>query len=176
MRIFFYGGRNSGMAVLLAVQAVGHELVGVVPVDAPVEETAKKLGIRFYKPKDINISKIIDLIKQENIDLLLCCHGRQIIKKDLLDVVPAVNIHPLLFKYPGAAPISRMIEDGETRASVAVHWMTEYVDQGEVIVENFMEVKGRTEVEVYNELYPLYVTTCIEALNIIESKICPKST
>ena len=174
MKIFYYGGRNSGMAVLLAVVAAGHEVVGVVSVDAPVEEAAKALGIQVFKPQNINFPEIIDFIKERKVDLFLCCHGRQIIKEGLLNIVPAMNMHPLLSKYHGAAPVARMLAAGETTASVAAHWMTEFIDQGEVIVENFIEVAGKTEVEVYNELYWLYVTTCLQALKKVEPKILKK--
>ncbi|OHB19953.1 MAG: hypothetical protein A2666_02265 [Parcubacteria group bacterium RIFCSPHIGHO2_01_FULL_47_10b] len=164
MKIFYYGGRNAGMAVLLGIIAAGHEVMGVIPVDQPVENVANKLGIPVLKPKNVNFPEVVDMIKKHNVELFLCCHGRQIIKENLLNAVPAMNMHPLLFKYPGAASVARMLAAGETKASVAAHWMTEFVDRGEVIVENFMEVEGKTEIEVYNELYWLYVTTCLEAL------------
>lgn len=175
MKIFFYGGRNSGMAVLLGVIASGHEVVGVVPVDRPVEEIAKKLGIPVFKPKNINFPEIVDFIKEQKVELFLCCHGRQIIKENLLNVVPSINMHPLLFRYHGAAPVARMLAANETKASVAAHWMTTEVDQGEVVVENFLEVVGKTEVEVYNELYWLYVVTCLEALEKIKDTLKSKT-
>lgn len=171
MRIFYYGGRNSGMAVLLGVLAAGHEVIGVIPVDDPVERVAQKLGIPVLKPKNVNFPEVQEFITKEHADLFLCCHGRQIVKENLLNAVPAVNMHPLLFKYPGAAPVAKMLAAGETKASVAAHWMTEFVDRGEVIVENFLDVSGKTEIEVYNELYWLYVTTCLEALEKIEGKL-----
>lgn len=171
MKIFFYGGRNSGMAVLLGVIAAGHEVVGVVPVDKPVEEVARQFGILIFKPKNINFLEIENFIKEQKVDLFLCCHGRQIIKEGLLKIVPSINLHPLLFKYPGATPVKRMLQAGETRASVAAHWMTAEVDRGEVVVENFVEVSGKTEIEVYNELYWLYVFTCLEALGKIKDMI-----
>lgn len=171
MKIFFFGGRNAGMAVLLGVIAAGHEVVGVASVDQPVESVARKLGIPLFKPKNINLPEIIDFIKTEKIDLFLCCHGRQIIKENLLNLVPSMNMHPLFFKYPGVTPVARMLAAGESRASVAAHWMVKEVDRGEVIVENFVETTGKTEKEVYNELYGLYVCTCLEALEKIKDKI-----
>lgn len=163
------------MAVLLGVIAAGHEILGVVPVDRPVEEVAKKLGISVFKPKNINFPEIADFIKKQKADLFLCCHGRQIVKEGLLNLVPSINLHPLLFKYPGATPVKRMLEVGGSKASVAAHWMTTEVDKGEVIVENFIDVTGKTEVGVYNELYWLYVTTCLEALEKIKDKIKNKT-
>lgn len=171
MKIFFYGGRNAGMAVLLGLLAAGYKVCGVVPVDKPVEAVAEKLGLPIFKPKNINFPEIIDYIRKQEVDLFLCCHGRQIIKEELLNLVPSINLHPLLFKYPGATPVKRMLDAGEVKASVSAHWMTTEIDRGEVIVENFIEVSGKTEIEVYNELYWLYVTTCLAALEKVKNKI-----
>jgi len=57
-----------------------------------------------------------------------------------------------------------IIKDKVTKASVGCHYLTEKVDEGKVIVENFKEVEGKTEIEVYNELYPVYIKTLIDYL------------
>lgn len=162
------------MTVLLALKAAGHELIGVVAVDKPVEEVANFFSIPILKPQNINLPEVMEFIRSNRAELFLCCHGRQIIKETLLNLVPAINLHPLLFKYPGVAPVARMLAAGENKASVAAHWMVREVDKGEVIVENSIEVEGKTEIEVYNELCWLYVVTCLQALDKIKDKIGKK--
>ena len=162
------------MTVLATIVAAGYDVAGVIPVDRPVEEVARALRIPVFKPKNVNFPEIEEYIKKEKVELFLCCHGRLIIKENLLNIVPAMNMHPNLFKYPGAASVGRMLAAGETKASVAAHWMTEQIDRGEVIVENFLEVEGKTEIEVYNELYWLYATTSLEALEKIKDRILKK--
>ncbi|MEL6858183.1 MAG: phosphoribosylglycinamide formyltransferase [Pseudomonadota bacterium] len=47
-----------------------------------------------------------------------------------------INIHPsLLPKYPGLNTHQRAIEAGDTEAGCSVHWVTEGVDQGDVIAQ-----------------------------------------
>ncbi|MDP2637191.1 MAG: formyltransferase family protein [bacterium] len=164
MKVIFYGGRQAGMIQLLTLLALGHKVVCVIPVDDIVETVAKDLGLEVQKPKNINDDAFVDYLEKLGADLFVCCHGRQIIKPRILNVVKAINTHPCLYKYKGAEPVRRLLEDKNTKASVAVHWMIEKVDEGEPIVENFKEVTSTTVEGVYNELYPLYGTTLIDAL------------
>jgi len=167
MKIIFYGGRQAGISVMLALLAMGHKILCVVPVDEPVASVAAAFGLDVRKPKNINDPEFVAHAKSLGADLFVCCHGRQIIKKELLESFPCMNFHPCLYQYKGADPIGRMLADRNTKASVAAHWMVEAVDAGDVIVENFQEVKGTTPLEVYNELYPLYIKTAIDAMAIV---------
>ncbi|OHA68515.1 MAG: hypothetical protein A3A27_01700 [Candidatus Wildermuthbacteria bacterium RIFCSPLOWO2_01_FULL_47_18] len=166
-KVIFYGGRQAGMIQLLTLLALGHKVVCVVPVDDIVEIAAKDLGLEVQKPKDINDDAFVGYLEKLGADLFVCCHGRQIIKPRILKMVKAINTHPCLYKYKGAEPIRRLLEDKNTKASVAVHWMIEKVDEGGVIVENFKEVTSTTVEGVYNELYPLYSKTLMDALKLI---------
>ena len=139
----------------------------MVPVDDIVEIAAKDLGLEVQKPKDINDDAFVGYLEKLGADLFVCCHGRQIIKPRILKMVKAINTHPCLYKYKGAEPIRRLLEDKNTKASFAVHWMIEQVDEGEPIVENFKEVSSATVEGVYNELYPLYSKTLMDALKLI---------
>ncbi len=166
-KVIFYGGRQAGMIQLLTLLALGHKVVCVVPVDDIVETTARDFGLEVQKPKNINETAFVDYLEKLGADLFVCCHGRQIIKPRILKMVKAINTHPCLYKYKGAEPVRRLLEDRNTKASVAVHWMIEKVDEGGVIVENFKEVTSTTVEGVYNELYPLYSKTLMDALKLI---------
>lgn len=169
MKIVFYGGRQVGMTSLLTLLAKGHEVVCVIPVDEIVESTAQSFGLNIKKPERIDDDEFVEYLKSLHPDLLVSCHGRQIIRSDwILNDLKGINIHPCLYQYKGVKPIRRLLDDKNTRASVGVHWMTEEVDMGEVIVENFRHVTGTTEIEVYNQLYPLYSRTLIQSLEKIE--------
>lgn len=163
MKIIFYGGKQAGMVSLLTLLALKEKIVCVIPVDEIVRETAKNLGLKVKEVKDINNKKIVKYLKSLKPDLLVCCHGRQILKKDIL-AIGCINLHPCLYKYKGANPIERLLKDKEKKASIGVHWMTEKLDKGKVIVEKFLEDKGSNIIEVYNELYPVYSEVLIKAL------------
>ena len=170
MRIIFYGGRQAGVISLLTLLALGHKVVCVVPVDEPVESVARSLGLDVRKPKNINEDEFVDYLETLQADLFVCCHGRQIIRSRILANFKSINMHPCLYQYKGAEPVRRLLGDKNKKASVAVHWMTEKVDAGEVIVENFQEIESNTVVGVYNELYPLYSKSLVEAIEEIKKQ------
>ena len=163
MKVLFLGGKQVGVLCLLTSIDWGCEIKGVVTVSNELVCVAKELELPIYQ----SVKGIKPVI--ENCDLLISVHSREIIPTEILALpkLGGINVHPCLYKYKGARPVSRMLEDGETLASVGVHWMIEELDAGEVIVENFQKVKGKIPEEVYSELYPLYRKTLIEALDRI---------
>ena len=103
--------------------------------------------------------KVFDSIKYVTIDseILLSVHGREIVPIGILDKYKyAVNVHPYFNKYKGKSPIKRALEDGNTSADVTSHKMIEKVDVGEIIIQETTTVWGKTQQEIYTELYPLY--------------------
>lgn len=172
LRVVFYGGRPAGVVGLLTVLAKGCHVVCVVPVDEAVRGVAEQFHLPVLSATLLNAPEGRDRIAALGADLLVCVHGRAILKAETLRAVRlgGINVHPCLYKYKGARPVERLLADGETRGSVGVHWMTEEVDQGPVLVEHFVDVTGlRTPVEVYNGLYPLYARSLKDALDAIEA-------
>lgn len=54
-----------------------------------------------------------------------------------------INIHPsLLPKYPGLNTHQRAIDAGDTEAGCSVHWVTEGVDEGDVIEQARVPIKA----------------------------------
>ena len=162
MKIVYMGSKQAGMVGLLTVRADGHEILAAVCYDDALAVICRRIGIKVFD--DINSWKVEVFLRYA--DLIVSVHGRQIVRWETLEETyyGGINLHPCLSEYKGARPIDRMLADGKTRASVGAHWMTEEVDLGGTIVENFIEVNGRTPVEVYNELYPLYSLTLLQAL------------
>lgn len=166
MKVSFMGGKQAGCIGLLVLYAARCSVIGVVGYDKLVEMLAKKLNLPFFS--SIQEDKFIDLVSKS--DLLVSVHGREIVSTEILEKPPlgCINVHPCLYKYPGADPIGRLLRDGNTRASVGVHYMVEEVDAGEVILEQFVDVSGKNTVdEIYNELYPYYALAILEAIEKI---------
>jgi len=172
LRILFYGARQAGIIAMLTVKALGHNIVAVVPdkKDEVLGPAAKAVGMKILSLESLNSESTIKKLRKLDLDLIICCHGRQILSEETLSIPKkgSVNIHPCLYKFPGARPIKRLLESGETKASVAVHVMTGKVDKGRVICEKFIDVSDcKIEVEVYNKLYPLYSSCLAKALKTI---------
>ncbi|MFB6182329.1 MAG: formyltransferase family protein [Candidatus Magasanikbacteria bacterium] len=168
MKVLFYGGRQAGMVVLLSLLGLEIDVFSVIPEDDIVSQVASNFDLKTDPVNKINDKSFVDSLKKENIDLIICCHGRKILDNSMLSI-GAINLHPCLYKYKGKDPIKRLLNDKETKASVGCHWMVEEVDQGGVITEKFIEVSGDTEVEIYNQLYPLYSEVLVESMNKIKN-------
>jgi methionyl-tRNA formyltransferase len=163
MKIVLYTRRNVGLYCLSHLVALGHD-VDVITDDKNVEWLANRYGCsRVIGMEDINrIGKF---------ELFLCIHGNKIINKDILingwcNYADFVNIHPCLYKYKGHNPIKRYIIGKDTDATVESHYMTDVVDEGEVIhSENFTTPICSNYADFYNVALPYYIKCLDETLN-----------
>lgn len=165
MKILFLGGNTAGLIGLLTLLSKDHR-----PTVKAYSNGVLQLAIAFGL--DVTLG---DAWKNKPWDLIVSVHGRDIVPNYTLDSAThgGINLHPCLWKYKGKDPIRRAIDAGESKFSVGAHRMTEKVDEGEVLVEKFIEIPllydFLTEVVVYSFLYPLYSIVLSEALE----KICP---
>jgi len=158
------------MLATLIILSKNHHLLGVVSYSQELNEILKCLNIRIFK--SIKDSEFNELLKKA--DLLLSVHGREIVPLNILRLphLKCINIHPYLYKYKGAYPIKQALEEKNWRASVGAHFMTEKIDEGEVIVEEFKDVDPKdSEEEIYNQLYFLYCKVIIKVLEYFEDKM-----
>ena len=136
-----------------------------------METIANLFSIPLISSSKLDDLDFVQSLKNE-VDLLICCHGKKILNAPLLERVRCINLHPCLYKYKGARPIQRMINDNNSKASVGAHWMVEKVDQGTVIEEQFVTIKNisrKSEAEVYTEFYPVYCTTILKTVKKFET-------
>jgi methionyl-tRNA formyltransferase len=164
MNIIFMGGRQAGCIGLLTLKSLGHGIEAVC-YDQMTKDLTRSLHINVHT----TISEMEKYLCDA--DLIVSVHGREIVPSDYLERVPhgGINVHPCLWKYKGANPVFRAMIAEEPMFSVGVHRMTDKLDEGEVLVENFIPIpKGRTLVGIYNELYPLYWKSLIEAMEKVK--------
>ena len=170
LKICIMGGRQPAVIGLLTALAKGNDIIAAVSYSDELKTILDYFDIPAYKTiRDKNFVKSLS-----NADLLLSVHGREIVKQDLLELprFKPVNIHPFLYKYKGANPVGRALRDGETKASVGAHIMQERVDEGPVLVEEFVDISGANSIlEIYNRLYPHYALVISKALDIISDKL-----
>ncbi|OGW84522.1 MAG: hypothetical protein A3C35_02500 [Omnitrophica bacterium RIFCSPHIGHO2_02_FULL_46_11] len=167
MKIAYLGGKHVGILGALTVLALGHKISGVVSYSEDLTGVLRDFGLTCYR--SIRDNAFQDALK--NSDLLLCVHGREIVPSSMLQLPQkgGINLHPYLYRYPGANPIQRALQESNFRASVGAHRMTSQVDAGEVLCEEFTEAEGANTVEeVYAKLYPLYIQVIILTLSKIQ--------
>jgi methionyl-tRNA formyltransferase len=145
MKIVFYGARNTGMVVLTYLVAKCHDVV-CIPEDQNLLDLCEALEV-----------PVVTLDTMGDYDLFVCCHGKKIIPGRYLKKGRCINIHPCLFKYKGHNPIKRYIENCDTLGSVESLYMTDAVDDGEVIQRfEFDTPVCNSYAEFYNIALPYY--------------------
>ena len=163
LKASFLGSKQAGCIGLLTLLAAECKIQGVVAYDNTVESLAGLLYLPTFS--SVKQPEVEELLSKA--DLLVSVHGREVVPKKLFELprLGSINVHPCLYRYKGANPIGRLLQDGCRKASVGVHRMTENIDEGEVLVEEFVDVRESTSIEeVYNILYPFYSIVLLKAI------------
>ena len=108
----------------------------------PVKECALKHDIPVYQPLSLRKGEDAETSMQVLRDIAPECivvvaYG-QILPKEVLELPKhgCINVHAsLLPMYRGAAPIQRVIEDGQTVSGVTTMYMAEGLDTGDMILK-----------------------------------------
>ena len=119
----------------------------------------------LYKELGFNV---FDSIKEvdSNYRMLLSVHGREIVPDNILNAfVHCINVHPFYNTFKGKSPIKRALLAGCKKADVTSHKMTNRVDEGDIVFQETKTVVGKTEQEIYSELYPLYAKVIKETID-----------
>lgn len=148
MRIIFMGTPDFAVNVLESIVAAGHEVVGVYTQPdkpkgrgksmqfTPVKETAVKYDIPVYQPEKVREPEVVAQMAELKPECIVVVAFGQILPESILNL-PAygcINVHAsLLPKYRGAAPIQRVIIDGETVSGVTTMYMAKGLDTGDMI-------------------------------------------
>ncbi len=112
---------------------------------SPLVKISEKYSIEILKTSNPNSIEFIEILKRKRIpEFFLLFSFGYILKKEFLEIPKrmSVNIHPsLLPKYRGAAPINRVIMDGEKKSGVTFFKMDETLDGGDIICQKSFELK-----------------------------------
>lgn len=119
--------------------------------DAFVHERAKKMDIEsvtFSKQEFETTDKVLDLLKERNIDFIVLAGFLLKVPRNLLDAYPnkIINIHPaLLPKFGGKgmygdAVHKAVVEAGETQSGITIHYVNENYDEGAIIFQATCDV------------------------------------
>lgn len=165
LKVCFLGGKPAAIISTLTTLSIGNKIISAVSYSEDFTNILNLLQISVFE--SIKDKNFIESLSKS--DLLLNVHGREIVPPNLLKLPQcAINIHPYLYKYKGANPVWRAWKDANFKASVGAHIMTDRVDEGKVLIEEFIDVSGTTSVEeIYNRLYPYYCIVILKVLDMI---------
>jgi len=156
--VVLFTRRNVGLIALSYLKAKGY-IVKVVSDDENVLWMAKELDC-----------EIVTMETMGDYDAIISVHWHKIIPKEYLNGV-CVNVHPLLHlgdRYKGHNPVRKFIESNETVGGVSAHYMTEIIDEGEIIAtETFLTGKINDYASFYNIALPFYFKLLDRTLNIV---------
>lgn len=159
-------GRGSNLqAIIDAIEAKVLDATIVLVVsnkkDAIALERANRHGIRglFLDPKSVAgepdlrrayDEKILEVLKKHEVQLVLLAGYMKIVTTVLIDAYQwrMMNIHPsLLPSFPGLHAQQQALDAGVKVSGCTVHFVTEGVDQGPIIVQTAVPVNENDSVD-----------------------------
>jgi len=144
------GTPDFALPSLEALIAHGHHVQAVVtqpdrprgrsgkPVPPPVKQAAERLGVRVLQPERASDESFCRTIQAISPDLLVVIAFGQVLKTQLMNIPSwgGLNIHAsLLPEYRGAAPIQRVIINGETETGLTAMRMARGLDTGPILLQ-----------------------------------------
>lgn len=163
----FASGRGSNFAAI--ARAVQRKIIKNTKIallitdvkDAPVRKLAKKYKVPdiFISPEDFSDKKsyeeaIIKILKKEKVSLVVLAGFMKILSPYFLKYFPQkiINIHPsLLPAFKGKDAIKRAYNYGCKVTGVTVHFVTEEVDAGPIILQEGIPITARDSLKTLEE-------------------------
>ncbi len=149
---------KAGEAMLSKLRIVlGQRLGGKWLLPRSVYEGAVFGQLPLSVTTDINDASTLDHLRQLDVDILLVCVCKNILKSEVLQLKPTqcINIHPsLLPYYRGPTPTFWMLYHGESQTGFTIHSMTEQIDQGEVLAQRPVPLdRQKSELEIEYQVF-----------------------
>jgi len=149
MRVVFMGTPEFGVAVLRKIVEDNWNVVAVYTqpdkpknrgmklIPTPVKEYAMTQDIPVYQPVSCRDEAVLEELRALRPDVIVVAAYGKILPKDLLEIpgTAIINVHSsVLPQYRGAAPINWAILNGDEETGVAVQYMVEELDAGDLLL------------------------------------------
>ena len=185
MKILFMGTPDIAMECLASLYDAGEEIVAVVTqpdkpkgrgyilTPPPVKVYAMERNIPVYQPATLRDEAFANLLAEINPELIAVVAYGKILPKNVLDYPKygCINVHAsLLPKYRGAAPIQRVIIDGESVTGVTTMYMAEGLDTGDMIQKSYVDIEENDNFEtLHDKLAISGAKTLVDTVNAIKN-------
>lgn len=156
MRIVFMGTPDFAAEVLEALIKAGHEIIlAVTQPDKPkgrgqkmvapaVKLRAQELNIEVAQPKSAKDAEFYDLLKDKAPEVIVVAAYGKLLPENILDLprYGCLNVHAsLLPRYRGAAPIQRVLMNGEEKTGVTIMLMDIGMDTGKMLAKAELKIE-----------------------------------
>jgi len=115
----------------------------------------KSYGAPVIQVHNANTPDVIGRVKEMGPDVLICAAYPQILGPGILKSAPrgAINFHPsLLPRCRGAHPHYWCLASGEEKGGVSAHFMTERIDDGDLIAQRPIDLAGLYYDDLYRQI------------------------
>ena len=155
IRTVFMGTPEFAIPTLQGLIESGVNLVGVFTqpdrpkgrgkklTPSPVKELAVKEGIPVFQPMKLRAPEAVEDLRGLRPDLVVVVAYGQILPKSVLEIprFGCINVHAsLLPRYRGAAPINKMIMEGEEVGGVTTMFMDVGLDTGDMLIKKSLPI------------------------------------
>jgi methionyl-tRNA formyltransferase len=170
---------------LRALQAAGHDIIGVVTridkpagrgrvlVSPPAKLAAREMGLSVHQPRRVREPEFIATLRELAPEAIVVAAYGQILPKEILTLPKfgCVNIHAsLLPAYRGAAPINWAIIRGDRSTGITVMQMNEGMDTGDILMQESLPIGPEDTAGTLTEkLSVLGAKLIVEAMPLLES-------
>jgi methionyl-tRNA formyltransferase len=127
--------------------------------------TADSCGIPVLRTESTHLPSFLTRIKELKPEILVSAGFRRILPVEVLRAaeIAAVNFHPsLLPRMRGSDPWFWTILNGETESAATVHYMTERLDAGDIILQSIIRI------DAFESAGTLFQKTLVESLRLVE--------
>tara|TARA_B100000787_G_scaffold131134_1_gene99997 strand:+ start:206 stop:784 length:579 start_codon:yes stop_codon:yes gene_type:complete len=156
-----------------------------VSIDLIFSNTSKAKGLKYadqfkikkkifdFKNIKITEKKILILLKKEKIKFICLAGFMKVLSKEFISVFDGkiINIHPsLLPKYKGLNTHCRAIKNKDKFAGCTVHFVTEKLDSGKIILQKKIKIIAKDDVlsltkKVLKQEHKLYPAAIMKIFN-----------
>ena len=182
MRIVFMGNNPRGVACLQALLNANENVVGVVAHpdakqgiggDILVKDVALEWGTPLFQPENVNAPEFVEKLRVLEPDLIIMAGYNQIVKKQVIEIPPqgCINLHGgKLPDYRGTAPLNWAIINGETKGGLAIIFVDEGIDTGDIIRQAEFEIaETDTIADVIQKTIEIFPPMLLEVVNDIRN-------
>ena len=190
MRVVFIGTGEIGVPTLRALLDSGHEVVAVVTQPdkrvgreqriepPPIKKEIAKTRIPILQPARIKDQQATEEIRDFAPDVIVVVAYGQILPRDVLEIprLACLNLHAsLLPRWRGAAPIQAAIAAGDCETGIAVMYMDEGLDTGDILLQRSVAIlPNDTGRSLHDRLAQIAPEALLESLRLLAAGNAPR--
>jgi len=159
--VALFSGEGTNLANLISKIHLKHAAIVCAITNNPEAggiAKARSAGIpveildhRDFENRELYDEALVSLIKEYNPDLVVLCGFMRILTPVFTSQIRSINLHPaLLPAFKGARAIERSFESDEKVCGVSVHWVTDELDGGEIILQKSFTKNPKDTLEEFS--------------------------